>query len=218
MYATTGVLTIAVLIPMATALLEDGGHYSATLQQEAIENQPQLRAARRALTRLNGRCGRNGEVQDAACRAYAIVQQECFDRQLQYFQNTGCPSINDMVRISRIQRALDMNQPVPSEGDEASTSSGSSSSSIESEEAAGTTFNDLSTTDRNILRRAVRVQNCSKKLPRAMYQLCISLVGQNQRAAPTGLTNDQQQIRSEQRSSQPSTLKDRIEITKPVAR
>ncbi|MFH1444306.1 MAG: hypothetical protein ABIG34_02865 [Candidatus Peregrinibacteria bacterium] len=212
-YATTGVLTIAVVIPMATAFLKDGGHYSATLQREALENRPELRASRRALTRLNSRCGRAGEEQNALCRAYTIVQQECFDRQDQYLQNTGCPAINDMARIYKVQSALEMNQPVPSIEETKASSSSSSGEAI-----SGTTFKDLSASDRNVLRRAVRVQNCSKKLPQAMYQLCLSLVGENQKAAPTGLTNDQQQIRSEQHSSQPSTLKDRIEMTKPVAR
>ncbi|MFH0851890.1 MAG: hypothetical protein V1876_04045, partial [Candidatus Peregrinibacteria bacterium] len=81
------------------------------------------------------------------------------------------------------------------------------------------TLNDLAPSDRLAVRRAVRVQYCSKKLPQAMYLLCTSLLGENQKdGSPIGLTNDQQQIRSAQRSAQPSTLMDRIEMTVPIKR
>ncbi|ALM10050.1 MAG TPA: hypothetical protein DEB30_03340 [Candidatus Peribacter riflensis] len=214
-YAMTGLLTVVIAIPLSTALLkEQGGHYSQTLQDEALGNQAESRATRRALTRLNARCGRVGEKLDAACEAYAIVQQECIDRQDQYFQNTGCPTLNDMVRIAAVQRAIEMKQPIPAIGKEVRSSSSASAHAA----AGGLTIKDLAPSDRLAMRRAIRVQYCSKKLPTAMYVLCTSLVRELQDAAPTGLTNDLQQIRTLQRSSLPSTLKDRIEMTVPVER
>ncbi|MDD5041176.1 MAG: hypothetical protein PHX87_02800 [Candidatus Peribacteraceae bacterium] len=211
-YMTTGILTVAVIVPVATAFLKDGGHYSETLQDQAFGNQMELKATRRALTRLNARCGRDGEQPSAVCEAYAIVQKECIARQSQYFENTGCPTINDMARIAVVQSAIEMKQPVPAIGDV-----GSSSSSGSVHAAAGLTIQDLAPDERLAMRRAIRVKYCSKKLPQAMYLLCTSLVDQQQEI-PTGLGNDLQQIRSAQRSAQPSTLKDRIEMTKPVVR
>ncbi|MDD5103365.1 MAG: hypothetical protein PHX93_03110 [Candidatus Peribacteraceae bacterium] len=214
-YAMTGVLTVAVVVPMATALLkEQSGHYSQTLQDQALGNQTELKALRRALTRLNARCGRAGEEQDTVCEAYMIVQKECLARQSQYYENTGCPTINDMARIATVQSAIETKQPVPS----IEETSRSSSAAVH-EASAGLTLEDLAPSDRLAVRRAVRVQYCSKKLPQAMYLLCTSLLGANQKdSSPIGLTNDLQQVRSAQRSAQPATLKDRIEMTVPVKR
>ncbi|MDO8468515.1 MAG: hypothetical protein Q7S29_02035 [Candidatus Peribacter sp.] len=213
-YLSTGVLTVAIAVPMATAFLKDNGHYSETLQDQAFGNQTELKATRRALTRLNARCGREGVKPDAVCEAYAIVQKECLKRQSQYFENTGCPTINDMARIATVQRAIEMKQPVPAIEDGSSSSAPSHAAA-----ASGLTIQDLAPDQRLAMRRAVRVQYCSKKLPQALYLLCTSLVGaQLQDAAPTGLGNDLQQIRTTRRTSQPSTLKDRIEMTKPVER
>jgi len=215
-YMSTGVLTVAVIVPMATAYLKDGGHYSQTLQDQALGNQTELKATRRALTRLNERCGRAGEKQDAVCEAYAIVQKECIARQNQYYENTGCPTINDMARITKVQKALEMHQAVPSIEE---TAASSSASSLHQAAASGITLEDLQPSERMAVRRAVRVQYCSKKLPQAIYLLCSSLLGENRKdSSPAGLINDQQLIHSEQLSSQPSTLKDRIEMTKPVQR
>lgn len=213
-YLSTGVLTVAVVVPLATAYLSDG-HYSETLQNQAFSNQTELKAARRALTRLNARCGREGEKPNAACDAYAIVQKECLARQSQYYQNTGCPAINDMVRIAAVQNAIEQKLPVPAIGEEAA----SSSSSAHAAAAPDLTIQDLAPSERLTMRRSVRVKYCSKKLPQALYLLCTSLVGEQlQDAPPTGLGNDLQQIRSAKRSTQPSTLMDRIEMTKPVER
>jgi len=211
-YLSTGVLSIAIAVPMATAFLKDGGHYSGTLQDQALGNQTELKATRRALTRLNARCGREGVKPDAVCEAYAIVQKECLKRQSQYFENTGCPTINDMARIAIVQSAIEMKQPVPT------IEETEQSSSAAAHDAASTlTIQDLDPSDRLAMRRAVRIKYCSKKLPQALYLLCTSLVDQQQEI-PTGLTNDQQQLRIKRESTEPSTLKDRIEMTKPVAR
>lgn len=214
-YMTTGVLTVAILVPMATAYLSDGGHYSQTLQDQAFGNQTELKATRRALTRLNARCGREGVKPDAVCEAYAIVQKECLKRQSPYYENTGCPTINDMARIVKVQSAIEMKQPVPS----IEETEQSSSAVAHDAAPAALTIQDLAPDQRLAMRRAVRVQYCSKKLPQALYLLCTSLVGdQLQDAAPTGLGNDLQQIRTTRRTTQPSTLKDRIEMTVPVER
>lgn len=213
-YLSSGVLTLAVAVPMATAYLSDG-HYSETLQDQAFSNQADLRSARRALTRLNARCGREGEKPTAACEAYAIVQKECLARQSEYFQNTGCPTINDMTRIAAVQSAIEMKQPVPEIGEEPQSSA--ASSSVASVHEAALTIQDLSPSERLAMRRAIRVRYCSKKLPAALYLLCTSLVDQQQEI-PTGLLNDLQQNRLKQESSQPSTLMDRIKMTIPVER
>ncbi len=213
-YLTTGVLIVAVVFPLATAYLSDG-HYSQTLQDQAFGNQTQLKATRRALTRLNARCGREGEEPTAVCEAYAIVQKECLARQSQYYENTGCPTINDMARIAAVQSAIEMKQPIPAIGEEATSSSSSSS---ESGHAAALTIQDLSPSERLAMRRAVRIKYCSKKLPQALYLLCTSLVDQEMNEIPTGLMNDLQQNRLKQESTQPSTLMDRIKMTVPVER
>lgn len=215
-YATTGVLTVAVVIPMATALLSDGGHYSETLQEQALANQPELRAARRALTRLNARCAGGDEDQDVVCEAYAIVQRECFTRQKKYFQDSGCPEINDMPRILQVQEALEAGQPVPSAGEAVSSAGAALRPAADS---GALTLSDLPPSERLAMRRAVRLQYCSKKLPTAMYLLCVSLLGNDvEGTRPAGFGNDLQQMRSSQHSAQPSTLKDRIEMTVPVER
>jgi len=212
-YLSTGVLTVAIAVPMATAFLSDG-HYSQTLQDQAFGNQTELKATRRALSRLNERCVREIEKSSAVCEAYTIVQNECIARQSQYYENTGCPTINDMARIANVQSAIEMKQPIPAIGEE-----GSSSSATHAAAAGDLTIQDLEPSERMAMRRAVRIRYCSKKLPQAMYLLCTSLVGEQlQDAAPTGLGNDLQQIRTTRRTSQPSTLKDRIEMTKPVQR
>lgn len=210
-YLSTGVLTIAVVVPLATAYLSDG-HYSGTLQDQAFGNQAELKATRRALTRLNARCGREGEEPTAVCEAYMIVQKECLARQSQYYENTGCPTINDMARIAAVQRAIEMKDPIPAIGEEAT----SSSSSVSVHEAA-LTIQDLSPSERLAMRRAVRIKYCSKKLPQALYLLCTSLVDEQQEI-PTGLMNDLQLNRVRQESSTPSTLMDRIKMTVPVER
>jgi hypothetical protein len=214
-YMSTGVLTVAVAVPLATAYLSDG-HYSGTLQDQAFGNQTELKATRRALTRLNERCGREGENPSAACEAYAIVQKECIARQSAYYENTGCPTINDMARIVKVQSAIEMKQAVPSIEE---TAASSSTVSLHGTAASGITLDDLQPSERMAVRRAVRVRFCSKKLPQAIYLLCSSLLGEGQKSgSPTGLINDLQYRNSLQHSSEPSTLKDRIEMTKPVQR
>lgn len=212
-YSVTLVLAVVVAVPFTTALLKEteASHYSATLQKQASENLPELRAARRALTRLNGSCGREGVKQDAVCQAYAVVQKECLARQNPNFLNTGCPTINDMARITQIQKALERGDPIP-------TLQPASSSAAEHAAAGGASLKDLKPSDRNAVRRAIRVQNCSKKLPQAMYLICSAMVGDNQQAAPVGLTNDLAKIQSERASKTPATINDRIKMTKPVQR
>lgn|GEM_PF-2229108 len=218
-YGVTGLMLVVLSVPFASALLKGtGGHYSETLQDQALGNQAELKATRRALTRLNARCGRIGTVQDTACKAYAIVQQECFDRQQKYFQDTGCPTINDMVRISEVQKALDSKKAVPDFSKSSFSSSSPASAHAAAVSSAATTFNDLSLRDQNAIRQAVRVKYCSVKLPQALYLICSALVGEDRHVAPTGFGNDLQILRSTQHSSRPSTLNDRIEMTVPVKR
>lgn len=211
-YSATAVLAVVVMVPFTTAFLkEQGGHYSTTLQEQAAENTPALKATRRALTRLNARCGRDGEKQDAVCQAHTIVQKECLARQDEYFLDTGCPTINDMARVTQIQKALERGDPVPA-------LQGASSSAAEHAAASGASLNDLKPSERNAVRRAIRVKNCSKKLPQAMYLICSAIVGENQQAAPMGLTNDLAKIQSERATKTPATLMDRIQMTKPRAK
>lgn len=227
-YSATLVLAVSVTVPFATALLKgtEASHYSATLQEQAGENLPGLRATRRALTRLNARCGRDGEKQDAVCQAHTIVQKECLARQDEYFLDTGCPTINDMVRVTQIQKALERGDPVPAlqgaslyqSSAPASSGAGQASSAAEHAVASGASLKDLSPSDQNAVRRAIRVKNCSSKLPQAMYLICSAIVGENQQAAPMGLTNDLAKIQSERASKTPATINDRIKMTVPVKR
>jgi hypothetical protein len=152
-----------------------------------------------------------GKKQDAACQAYTIVQKECFARQSPYYQNTGCPTINDMTRITQVQKALERGEPAPA-------LPGSSSSAAEQATAGGVTLKDLQPSERMAVRRAIQVKNCSKKLPQAMYLICSAVVGEDQQAAPMGLTNDLAKIREERATKRATTLKERIEMTEPVQR
>jgi len=219
-FGVTGLLLATLTVPVATALLDAsvGGHYSDTLKEQALGNQPELRSLRRALTRLNARCNKPNEVQDNACKAYVIVQEECFARQNRYFQDTGCPTINDMVRIDEVQNALDSKEAVPALPGSSSSSLSSVSAHAAAVSSSATKFDDLSTKDQNAIRQAVRVKYCSIKLPQALYLICSALVGEHQQDAPMGLGNDLQGIQAARHSAQSATLKDRIEMTKPLAK
>lgn len=212
-FSVTGLLLAILTVPMTTALKASvGGHYNDTLQQEALGNQAELRATRRALTRLNAQCA-TGEETAAVCRAYRIVQKECFARQQKYFQDTGCPSMNDMKRIAAVEQAIEAGEDVPTDQ--------LSSPADPVRGAAGTapSLKSLPKSDQLIVRTAIRVKYCSSKLPNALYILCRAYIGENQEAAaPTGLGNDLQRIRAARRSAQPTTLMDRIEMTVPVER
>lgn len=224
LFGATGLLLVVLSVPMTTAVLQasiggldrsslgGGGHYSETLQEQVQENITDLKAARRALTRLNARCGRTGTQPDAACEAHAIVQKECLARQSKYDQDTGCPTINDMTRIEAVQKAIESKKPIPSVQETSVTPAHAAAAS------GSVTLDQLKASEQLAVRRAIRIQYCSPKMPRIMYLLCSAAVGTQQKAAPTGFGNDLQLVRTARRSTQPSTLMDRIEMTKPIAR
>lgn len=207
------VLAIVIAVPLtANAIVSAmGGHYSATLQEEALGNKDASRAQRRALTRLNANCENAPEdTKDLTCKAYLIVQKECLVRQ-GIRVNTGCPELNDVSRISAVEAALVRGDPVPAVGEEEA----SSASSVHSSAQVDVSWDDLAPSDRLTLRRLIRLQICSPKLPLAMYMLCTEAVGNESGSVPSGLLNDIAKVQADQESNIGKSLKDRIEMTAP---
>jgi len=208
----TAFLSLAVAAPLIVSAMGTG-YSNGAMREQALANQDNVRSQRRLLTRLNERCNRVTEqTADLSCRAYLIVQKECLARQ-SIRQQTGCPVINDLVRITQVQEALARGESVSSA---ASSSSSSSSSTKEHGTAVKPTMADLSASQRLQVRHAIQLKNCSDKLPEIMYQLCIDVVGENENPAPVGLTNDLGNIQQLRHAAGVKTLKDRIEMSKPI--
>lgn len=207
----TAFLSLAAAAPLLVSAMGTG-HYNEVMRQQALSNQDTVRSQRRLLTRLNGQCNRATEkTTNLSCKAYILVQKECLARQ-SIRQQTGCPVINDLARIAQVQEALVNGEPIPAIG------AAFSSSSEGHGTAATPTMDDLSASQRLQVRRAIQLKNCPAKMPLLMYQLCRDAVGENESSAPTGLLNDISNIEQLRHAADGKTLKDRIEMTVPVAR
>jgi len=206
---------MVIAVPLTThAIVSATGHYSADLQERALGNQENIRALTRAMKRLNARCQNAGEqTTDRTCQAYRLVQQECLARQ-GLRTSTGCPEINDIQRIMDMEAALVRGESLPSAASEAS----SSVSSVHTAATPEISWDDLTQSERLTLRRFIRLQYCSTKLPNAMYVLCIEAVGNEQGTVPSGLLNDLAKVQADQDSGIKKSLKDRIEMTVPRAK
>ena len=202
-------LAIVVGVPLVTGAIVSARE--STMQKAALENKTEVRAQRRTLTRLNALCENATEdTKDLSCKAYLIVQKECTARQSIRVW-TGCPEINDLVRIEEVRVSLVRGDTVP-----APVASSSSSSSVQSAVAVEASWADLTGSEQLYLRRLIRLETCSEKLPAAMYMLCMEAVGGNgHAAAPTGLGNDLEGVRATRDANGAKTLMDRIEMTVP---
>ncbi|MDD4628916.1 MAG: hypothetical protein PHE68_06055 [Candidatus Peribacteraceae bacterium] len=206
----TAFLSVAVAAPFLVSAMGTG-HFNQLMSEQALANKETIRAQRRLLTRLNSQCGRETEqTKNIVCKAYLIVQKECLARQ-SIRQQTGCPVINDLVRIAQVQEALIKGEPISGSGASASSAAGHGT-------AVKPTMKDLSASQRLQLRHAIQMKYCSEKLPEIMYLLCIEAVGENQSSAPLGLINDISNNYRLRESAGAKTLKDRIEMTIPVER
>ena len=194
----TAVMSLAVLLPLAIVSARGSTFDLQQSRDRALDNKATLSAQRQSLTRLNARCGSESmDTKDLSCRAYLMVQKECLQRQ-SIRQQTGCPGINDMNRITDVLRTLESGVSDPALG-----AAPAQKSSVP---LAVINLKSLPPSDRLALRHTMQIGYCSEKLPQALYVLCSTTVGDNKKSAPMGLTNDIAKIQADRLKKQAEKL------------